>query len=164
MDLKKLFANLNLLWRLILHFLRKLNPAHEGFGLQRFEKNYLHEGLPPIAPGSLDFAHASGQCTVCGECDHVCPLLLEAPAPNFLGPMATVVSASRAAPHFHAARQTLDIMLSDTCSSCQACVNICPENIPILDMAKGMQDQLNVINQAKTQAGRHLPSPSQDKG
>ena len=164
MDLKKIFANLNLAWRLILHFLRKLNPLHEGFGLQRFEKNYLHEGLPPIAPISLDSAHASGQCTVCGECDAVCPLLLEAESVNFLGPMATVISASRAAPHFQSARHTLQTMTSETCQSCFACVSQCPEQIPILDIAQGMDAQLKVINQAKSRASQRLPSASTHKG
>ena len=160
MDLKKIHADFNLLWRLIVHFLRKLNPMHEGFGLARFDKNYVHEGLPPIAPSSISIAHYSGQCTVCGECDYVCPLMNTQPRHVFIGPMAMVISGSRASPHFDDLRSSLEMMGSSVCTDCNACSQSCPEGIPILDLSSGMRSQLQVIDQAKSRHAAALPAPS----
>lgn len=152
-DTKWWHAQVNLAWRLVLHFLRKLNPFHEGFGIARFKRNYVPEGLPPATERLRAVAFWPGRCTSCAECDPVCPLLVDDAHALFPGPMQLVLSASRAAPHYADVREAIELLGSETCTECQRCEVACPEDIPILEVAAVMAEQLAVIDEAVAAEG-----------
>jgi succinate dehydrogenase/fumarate reductase-like Fe-S protein len=149
LDTKWWHAQLNLAYRVVLHYLRKLWPWAPRFGRERFLHNYVPEGLPPATPAWRDIAHEPGRCTLCGACDEACPLMLERSRAEFLGPMQTIASAARAAPHLEDVAQTLSTMTSDTCTSCRLCEPACPEDIPILTLAAALDAQRDVIERAR---------------
>lgn len=154
LDAKLLHAYVNLAWRTFLHYLRKLNPFHEPFGLQRFKDNYVPEGLPPAQKSWRDLAHEPGRCTGCGVCDESCPILMgevdDSSLETFEGPMALVVSAARAAPHLEDARADLQVLGSEVCASCRACDRRCPERIPISTLAEELLNQLAIVDAARS--------------
>lgn len=148
-DLKWWHAQANLAWRTTLHYLRKLWPWRERFGLERFRQNYVHEGLPPATETVRSLAHQPGRCTMCGLCDEVCPLMDTLPIEAFLGPMTFVISGARAAPHFGDVETTLRTLVGSTCQACRRCEDMCPEQIPITRLAEAMLGQLTTIEAAK---------------
>jgi succinate dehydrogenase/fumarate reductase-like Fe-S protein len=150
LDTKWLHAQLNLAFKVVAHYLKKLWPWAPRYGLQRFQENYVVEGLPPATLSFRESAAKAGQCTTCGACDRACPLLVT--RNDFVGPMALVVTAARAAPHLEHAKATLAILTSETCTSCRRCEPACPEDIPIVDLAAHLQAQLDVVDAAR--AGR----------
>jgi succinate dehydrogenase/fumarate reductase-like Fe-S protein len=136
----------------VLHYARFLWPWRKRFGLERFKQNYIPEGLPAASPASRDMGHEPGRCTVCGACDSACPLVLKLPRAEFLGPMRMVTSATRAAPHFEDASTTLRTMAGPACEGCRLCDEACPEDIPLVDLARLLVEQLDVIERAKSGA------------
>lgn len=146
-------AQANLAWHAIRHFTRKLWPFRSRFGLARFRSNYIREGLPPFVPAHRQLAAELGKCTLCGHCDDVCPLLSGTHAANFLGPMSFVVSGLRAGPQLSDIQATLDTMRGVDCTSCQACVQVCPEHISILQLAAFASAQLVVLREAERSSG-----------
>ena len=153
LDAKLLHAYANLAWRTLLHYLRKLNPFQQNFGLARFKANYVGEGLPPARPAYRELAHLPGRCTGCGVCDETCPILMgevdDERLERFEGPMALIVSAARAAPHLADARADLEVLRSEVCAACRACDRRCPERIPISAVAEQLLEQLAVIDAAQ---------------
>lgn len=172
-DLKWWHAQVNLAWRVLVHYGSKLWPWRPRFGLQRFQENYVHEGLPPATPAFRAIAHQPGRCTQCGVCDEVCPVLradgdapesAQADTSRFLGPMAFVASGARAAPHFPDIEDALAVLTSDSCGACRACDAACPERIPILALAGCFEEQRRVVEDARRaererRGGRALPAP-----
>ncbi len=149
MDLKLLHAYLNLMYRTVLHYLRRLNPFHQDFGKERFLTNYVPDGLPPASPAQRGRRREAGRCTACNACDQVCPLLADRLHTQFTGPMAFVLSGARAAPHYADAGEELALLTSPVCTDCRRCEAECPEGIPILSIAEDAQAQLHVIRQAQ---------------
>lgn len=158
LDLKLFHAYVNLAWRTVIHYLRKLNPFHTRFGIARFKANYVPEGLPWATVPWRELAHQAGRCTACGACDGACPIVQRGVVPVghtaeqaalFQGPMALVLSGARAAPHLRDARADLDILRSKTCQECRACDRACPESIPIAGLAAGLLEQLAIIDESR---------------
>jgi succinate dehydrogenase/fumarate reductase-like Fe-S protein len=143
-------AQLNLAWRVIVHYARKLWPWATRYGIDRFRQNYVHEGLPPATPAMRELLVQPGRCTQCGVCDGVCPLLhddalRDRTAPTFLGPMTFVSSGARAAPHFEDVEETVAALRGPVCQGCKACDAACPERIPILAIADLVDAQRRAI-------------------
>lgn len=163
LDLKWWHAQVNLAWRMTVHYLRKLWPWRQRYGLERFRQNYVHEGLPPATEATRDIAHEPGRCTTCGACDDACPLLTRLSPAEFLGPMAMVISGARAAPHFADVETTLRTMVGATCASCRACDAACPEGIPVTRLAEVLLGQLACIEGAKQRLNCATPKALPDK-
>ncbi len=152
-DSKWLHAQFFLAWRLVMHFARKLWPWAPRYGFQRFQENYVAEGLPPSLPDFRLLAHELGRCTACRACDDVCPILrgnvvVECPD-GFLGPMGFVLAGARGAPHLADLRGTLAVLNGSTCSGCRACDAACPEQIPIAKLAAALEEQRAIIERAR---------------
>lgn len=163
-DRKWLHAQLFLAWRVIVHYARKLWPFGPRYGLERFVSNYVAEGLPWATEESRALAHEPGRCTLCGACDDACPLLRGLPR-AFLGPMAMVSSAARAASDFEHAVDTFQKMSEPDCAACRACEVACPEDIPLLRVAEGCLAQLHIIEEARSGGERQslLPTPPAER-
>ncbi len=151
LDSKWLHAQLNLAWKVVVHYVRALWPWAPRFGLVRFQENYVVEGLPPATPAFRALAHQPGRCTVCGLCDAACPILHtdHGAKADFLGPMGFVVGGARAAPYLDDVGDALALLCSPTCTECRACELACPEAIPILGLAAALQAQRDVVSLAK---------------
>ena len=149
LDLKWLHAQANLGWRALVHYVKWLWPWRRRYGLERFQENYVHEGLPPASEAMRELSAEPGRCTLCGVCDDVCPLVGKLSPAEFIGPMAFVASGARAAPHFADVESTLRTLLGPTCSSCRACDIACPERIPVTRLAEVLLGQLATIESAK---------------
>jgi formate hydrogenlyase subunit 6/NADH:ubiquinone oxidoreductase subunit I len=153
LDIKWMHAQLNLAWRVVVHYTKKLIPGMPRFGIQRFQENYVAEGLPPATLSFRAVAHEPGRCTGCGVCDSVCPILQRqvatVSADDFLGPMRFIQAGARSAPHLVDVRRELDVLTSDVCVNCRQCDRHCPERIPIADVAAALAAQLHTINRAK---------------
>lgn len=147
LDRKWLHAQLNLAWKVVVHYVAKLWPWSQRFGLERFQENYVVEGLPPATASFRDLAHQPGRCTTCGACDAACPLLRT--DRDFMGPMAFVVAGARAAPHLDDVRETLAVLTDRACADCRRCELACPEDIPILAIAHHLAAQRVVVQQAR---------------
>jgi succinate dehydrogenase/fumarate reductase-like Fe-S protein len=152
-DRKWLFAQVNLAWRLIVHIARKLWPWAPRYGFQRFQENYVAEGLPPSTPEFRLLAHEAGRCTACGVCDERCPILRGTTAftasDRFLGPMTFVLAGARSAPHLNDLKGTLEALTGPTCAACKQCDAACPERIPITKIAEVLEAQRIVIEKAQ---------------
>jgi formate hydrogenlyase subunit 6/NADH:ubiquinone oxidoreductase subunit I len=150
-------------WKLVAHYLKKLWPWAPRYGFQRFQENYVAEGLPPSTPAFRLLAHEPGRCTTCGMCDAVCPLLrpalaaaagkapalAAATARDFLGPMGFVVAGARAAPHLNDLQETLAVLNGALCAGCRACDEACPERIPIARLAAVYEEQRLIVERAR---------------
>jgi ferredoxin len=179
-DVKRLHALVNLALKVVVHFLRKLWPWSERFGVVRFQENYVVEGLAPMPLLQRStLAHEPGRCTGCGVCDDVCPILNGTPggpdrvaidARDFAGPRAFVVAGARASHLLADVRSTLDVLASPVCQGCKACDVACPEVIPITALAVALAAQHQVVLTARAgtmpilpdeiRAGRFLPPSS----
>ena len=147
LDLKWLHAQINLGFKVVVHYLAKLNPFRTRYGLERFQQNYVVEGLAPATLALRAMGHEAGRCTTCGVCDAVCPI--KDSHRDFMGPMAFVVAGSRATPLLGDVKESLLILTSPTCTDCRKCELACPEGIPILALAAGLQAQGQVIVDAR---------------
>jgi formate hydrogenlyase subunit 6/NADH:ubiquinone oxidoreductase subunit I len=167
-DRKWLHAQVNLAWRLVVHLAKKLWPWAPRFGFARFQQNYVGEGLPPSTAAFRTLAHEPGRCTSCGQCDVICPILrgtldAGADAHAFLGPMAFVLSGTRAAPHLDDVAATLRVLNGPACGGCRACDATCPERIPIAALAAAHEGLRGLVEVARsgalplTDAKRALP-------
>jgi succinate dehydrogenase/fumarate reductase-like Fe-S protein len=160
LDRKWLYAQFNLGWKVVVHYLAKLSPWSTRYGLVRFQQNYVVEGLPPATPSFRALAHEPGRCTTCGSCDRACPAL--ASDPDFMGPMRFVVAGARAAPYLDDVKDALRVLTSPSCADCQKCEAACPEGIPILAIAAALQAQAVVVKEAV--AGQVPVRPGDVKG
>lgn len=147
LDRKWLHAQINLGLKVVAHYLKKLWPWSPRYGLERFQQNYVVEGLPPATQAFRKLAEEPGRCTTCGACDRVCPLLET--DKDFVGPMRFVVAGARAAPHLDDVKETLAVLLSPTCTDCRKCEAACPEVIPILGIAAGLAEAHAVVDAAR---------------
>ena len=147
LDRKWLHAQFNLGFKVVVHYLKKLWPWSPRSGLERFQQNYVVEGLPPATLAFRQLAREPGRCTTCGACDRACPILdVER---DFMGPMRFVVSGARAAPHLDAVEETLRILTSPVCTDCKKCEAACPEGIPILALAAALTEANAIVVAAK---------------
>jgi succinate dehydrogenase/fumarate reductase-like Fe-S protein len=69
-------------------------------------------------------------CTGCELCNAVCPLVANADAAAFGGPMEIALRLVRSAPDFHTGAAGLRVL--DRCGPCRACEQCCPQQIPLL--------------------------------
>jgi Fe-S oxidoreductase len=130
--------------------MRWFRPHREG--LEGFRQNYVTEGLPAVPAGVRKVAHSFVRCTGCGACDRVCPLTTTSDPLVWRGPMALVVSMSRAAPHWPESEPALALM--GECSRCRACENVCPERIPLLAVAEHMRGALASLHDVRLAGSR----------
>lgn len=177
LDARWLHAQLNLAWRVVVHYVRKLWPWSPRFGLLRFQQNYVTEGLAPVPPAHRShLATVAGQCTGCGVCDDVCPILrgtTTVPATDFMGPRAFVVAGARASNQLGDLELALATLQSPVCRDCRACDAACPELIPITSLASALAAQHAVVAAARAgtmplqpdavRAGPLLPSSAAKK-
>ncbi|MEW5852926.1 MAG: hypothetical protein AB2A00_29355 [Myxococcota bacterium] len=131
--------------------LRAFRPDRTGLDI--FRENYVAEGLPPIPPAARERYHTFVRCTACGSCDQVCPITPKADALEWQGPMMVVISMARAAPHYRECVPALKYF--DRCGDCRACEVVCPEHIPIREVAQMMRAAVVEI-----EATRPEPPPS----
>jgi heterodisulfide reductase subunit C len=115
-----------LAWRaLVAHPLKKLF-RQQGTALERFEANYVSEGLVPTRPEDRAVAQAAAACIACGLCEVGCELAGAAPAVRALGLHAAFRLYSRNAAELPLARAALD-----ACAECTGCDALCPTGVPI---------------------------------
>ena len=115
-----------LAWRaLVAHPLKKLF-RQQGTALERFEANYVSEGLVPTRPEDRAVAQAAAACIACGLCEVGCELAGAAPAVRALGLHAVFRLYSRNAAELPLARGALE-----ACAACTGCDALCPTGVPI---------------------------------
>lgn len=149
MDKKWLLAQVNLAKHVILHYLKKLMPWPAKKGIAAFEANYLEEGLARYSVKHRKLAPKAGNCTGCAQCDAACPILASGETKSFLGPMRFVASGLRGGPLVEDIASSVDVLMSESCLSCNACERACPEDIPILELARFTQDQIVEIGRSR---------------
>lgn len=142
------YAQIFLGFHVVVHYLKKLWPWHVKDGLKQFKKNYIVEGLPAYSSSFRALAFQPGQCTACGICDTVCPLVLSSDF-NFLGPMRSVASVMRGGPLLEYALDDLSTFSADACVSCRKCESACPQNIPISELAIKFTEQWTQVDASK---------------
>jgi Fe-S-cluster-containing hydrogenase component 2 len=150
-DYKWIHAQLNLAWRVVVHYSKKLWPWSKRYGLLRFQQNYLVEGLPPDTHHSRLLRVQVGRCTGCHRCDDVCPIVRgesSVPAASFIGPHGLVAAASRTATHITELPSQLSIINGDVCAACRRCDAACPEGIPIAAVGAELLRGLRVVENA----------------
>jgi ferredoxin len=153
LDRKWLHAKVHLGMRVVRHFLRKLWPWAPRFGLERFEANYVAEGLPPFSPEHRSLAAEAGRCTACGACDEACPILAgrtTVAEDAFAGPQAFIVAGARSSPHLDDLVAALDTLTGPVCAGCRTCDRVCPESIPIAALAAALQGQRHAVTAARS--------------
>jgi ferredoxin len=165
-DSKWIQAQLNLAKHLVIHLLRRLWPWSARPGLSRFRDNYVVEGLPPATPMvRTELAYTAGRCTACGACDAACPILLgtrsDVDAADFVGPQAFVLAGAR---QLESIGLSLEILVGDACQGCRACDRACPEAIPVTALAKALQAQQQVVDDARRRADTGHVSSTTRKG
>lgn len=151
--LKWWHAQVNLAWRVVVHYLKKLWPLRKRYGYERFVNNYVAEGFPSYSSSFRAIAHKPSRCTTCGMCEIVCPILKTKEHPDFIGPMRMVVSGMRGGPTLFDVESSLKVLASPDCILCNACERACPEQIPILSLAQGFLDQIHEVRLLKSPRG-----------
>jgi heterodisulfide reductase subunit C len=115
-----------LAWRALLaHPMKKLF-RQRGTALERFEANYVAEGLVPTRPEDRAVAEAAAACISCGLCEVGCELAGATPAIRALGLHAAFRLYSRNPAELPLARAALD-----ACATCAGCDVLCPTGVPI---------------------------------
>jgi succinate dehydrogenase/fumarate reductase-like Fe-S protein len=144
---KKTYAYLLLALQAVVHYLRLLVRAVLRGGLPRgialYNRNYLPDGLVPLAAGEVERLPAYERCAVCGLCDAACPLVPDAAAQVFPGPSFLASCLSRSLPQFHAAADYLAYF--DRCGECRACEEVCPEDLPLREIAAFVRRKIDEI-------------------
>ncbi|MCP5464363.1 MAG: hypothetical protein H7A33_04990 [Deltaproteobacteria bacterium] len=109
----------------MIHALKKPFPFFKT-GLKRFLNNYRQDHIFALSDKERAQMPSYSHCMTCKLCDLNCPKL--ASDPQFISPSYLVNSFSRS---------LTDLRLSNTldfCVGCQQCEQICPENVPIMDI------------------------------
>lgn len=120
----------------ILHFLLKLIPFRRDRGAGRFIENYRDDHLQPLTPAEREMLPGWQRCTNCGLCEAVCPLDSAPLDPAGLSFNRLANSAWRD-PTAHRLVAASAARLVD-CEPCGRCEAICPEEIPLRELARAV--------------------------
>ena len=133
----------------ILHYLKKIWPWRKRHNLKEFRENYVAEGAARYFRDLREISHFPSQCTTCGLCDFVCPIVNEKKITDFIGPMRLVSSAMRGGTLLFAAVPSLSVLACDACQECGRCESVCPEQIPMRELARCYLQQIDEVNSLK---------------
>lgn len=95
-------------------------------GLGRYLGIYLDERLLPFSVSDSRTMAELERCVGCGNCLSVCPVVGAAAPHGYPGPRAVGTGLSRSAPDFWAASDLVGL-----CTTCMACEEACPGDVPI---------------------------------
>jgi ferredoxin len=120
--------------RFLVHLLSRIFFFYRPGGTQRFLANFEEDRLRPVAAEIRPLLPAWQRCTNCGLCEAACPL-----GPDQLGlgrvtPGALASSTWRELTAHRLARTAAQAIAN--CQGCQACEKICPERVPLLELAR----------------------------
>ncbi len=139
----------------VMHVLSRATFTYDRGGLARFRDNFDPQGLLPLPPQARDLLPAWQRCTACGLCDLVCPTLLgNIAAQRFAGPQAVASGLLRNLPDL--AITSADAEPLYACDGCHACEDICPQSIPLRDLAAFLIEAGQEARQANP--GKALPA------
>lgn len=122
----------------VAHVASRVTLTYDRGGIGRFRQHFDPEGLIPLTERDRELHASWTRCTACGLCDLVCPELL-APIPEgrFSGPRLLATGAIRHLPEL--SRSVASATKLAECEGCDACQAICPEEIPLRDLAEFIQ-------------------------
>ncbi len=132
---------------LVTHPLDRL--VHGRGGRRRFLASYAPEGLIPLEAPDRASHPEFMRCAACGLCDLVCPLTTRLDRASFQGPAAVAVAWSRATPDLAHLASTLR-QLPGACGDCRLCVEVCPRQVPLLELFSWANRQLDHVLAARS--------------
>ena len=149
--MKRLVALLLLgLRALLLHPLAQLFTPAERKGKRRFLSNYAPEALVPMSSEDRTALPRFSGCVNCGLCDAVCPLVGRSELQDWRGPSLFAIAYSRATPELPHLRAVIGTL--DACGVCQACQDVCPRAVPLLDIFAFTRRKLVEVDAARAPA------------
>ncbi len=153
--LKRLHALFDLAIRFNLHLLgrlfdrlARLAGVKPRDGYARFRRNYLEDGLLEITPEERDRLPEFSRCIHCGLCGTACPNLERLDQSRLLSdPHLLAVAFSRSIPDFLYARDFMEQWQG--CGDCAECLNVCPTQVPLWDIARYIDRLLQAEQELK---------------
>ena len=131
MNGRRVLAWLNLAYRFAVHVLRMpARPLTRGREASRFLDAVTREGYTPLRERERAGYPALMNCVSCGLCALACPALREAPASAWSEAMTFVTGPARSID-----RASLAAAEVPACMQCDACVDVCPTDVPIPRLA-----------------------------
>ncbi|MFL5310985.1 MAG: 4Fe-4S dicluster domain-containing protein [Myxococcales bacterium] len=153
----RLFALLLLgLRALVLHPIAQLFTPPERKGKRGFLANYAPEALVPMTVDDRAALPRFSGCVNCGLCDAVCPLIGRAELQEWRGPSLFAIAYSRATPQLPHLRAVIGTL--DACGVCQACQDVCPRAVPLLDIFAFTRRKLLEVDAARAPAAELAPT------
>ena len=116
------------------HMFRRLFFLYRPGGSDRFIGNYRPDRILPISEQHAVVLPAWQRCTGCGFCDVVCPVAGTKVGAHTFSIATLAMAGWRDFTALHHCLDVADIMIE--CEDCEACELACPEDIPLLDLAR----------------------------
>jgi succinate dehydrogenase/fumarate reductase-like Fe-S protein len=117
----------------VLHLLRRLFFLYHPGGAARFLENYLEDHIVPLEAGDREEMERWQHCTGCGLCEAACPtpIMTSKGLQTSFASLALTTWRDMSAYHLTADQAAA---LAE-CGECDACESVCPERIPLRDLA-----------------------------
>ncbi|MFW6079419.1 MAG: 4Fe-4S dicluster domain-containing protein, partial [Gemmatimonadota bacterium] len=153
MNGRRVLAWLNLAYRFAAHVLRMpVRPFMRGREAARFLDAVAPEGYTPLRERERAGYPALMSCVSCGLCALACPALRDAPASAWSEAMAFVTGPARSID-----RAPLAAADVPACMRCDACVDVCPTDVPIPRLAA-------LVERLAEEGGASQPPPAPVRG
>lgn len=137
--MKKLLADLFLLWRaLVVQPLRRLRDAGPR-GEAKFLLNYAGERLVPTSPADKAMLSAAARCIGCGLCDEVGGRLRGAGRIASDGPSLVPLQYARSSVELPHARREVEAIEPGSYAAAEAA---CPTRVPLQALAVWIKERL----------------------